>query len=636
MCGIAGFIDFKSNSSEKTLENMVASLHHRGPNDSGSKIFIEKNCRIGFGQTRLSIIDLTSAGHQPMFYKNYVIVFNGEIYNYKEIRKELEKFGHVFKTQTDTEVILHSFKEWGIDCVNKLIGMFAFVIYDSESKKIIAVRDRAGVKPLYYYYKNGLFLFGSELKALMIHENYEKEIDANVLPNYFNYGYIAAPYTIFKHTRKLLPGYLMILDIENENINTKSYWNLKNYYTKPKLSINYQDAKQELKTLMHSAFNYRMVADVPIGVFLSGGYDSTAVTAMLQSNTKVPLRTYTIGFEKGKNEAPFAKQIAAYIGTEHTEYICTTREAQEIIPTLPFYYDEPFGDSSAIPTILVSRLAKKEVTVALSADGGDELFCGYESYFKLAKYIKIVNNLPSILAIPASKTIKLLEKVNFFSKNRDFYQMQTALLSVGLNKNERAAYLFQAMAQKPENYIENFFSNKIIEYKSGYEIDTKNFSSGIDVAMAIDFSSYLPNDILTKVDRATMSVSLEGREPFLDHRIIEFAAQLPLEYKCYENVGKRILKDIVHDFLPKEMMDRPKSGFSLPIYEWLRGDLSYLVDEYLSKEALSLSGLFNVDFLLNQVKKFKDSKLFYSPLIWYLLMFQMWWKHWMLENKKAT
>lgn len=630
MCGIAGFIDFKSTITREVLFQMVNSMQHRGPDDSGIEFFEEKNALIGFGQARLSIIDLSTAGHQPMHFKQLSIVFNGEIYNFKEIRTELIVKGRTFSTQTDTEVILQSYDEWGINCIERFIGMFVFVIYDRNSNKIIIFRDRVGVKPFYYFHKDNLFLFGSELKALMANSQFEKVIDESVLPNYFHYGYIAAPFTIFKHTHKLMSGHFMELDLKSQNISIIKYWDLQDYYLKPKLTLDYQEIKEEVKTLMHSSFDYRMVADVPVGVFLSGGYDSTVVTSILQSKSNRPLKTFTIGFEEGNNEAPYANQIAHYLGTDHTEYICKTREAQDIITTLPFFFDEPFGDSSAIPSILVSKLAKQQVAVVLSADGGDEIFGGYQSYFKLNSYLKRIEKIPQPLNGRWTKKVaSILINNSLINSSKCSHQMGGALDVLSQEKNSKSANLFRYMAEKPKGYINKLFKNDINSYISSFSIDTCGFQHPLEVAMCIDFNSYLSSDILTKVDRATMSVSLEGREPLLDHRLAAYAAQIPIEYKTDGVSGKKILKDIVHDYLPQKMMDRAKAGFSLPIYSWLRGDLSYLVDEYLSEEALSISGIFNVKFLLIEIEKFKQQKLHYSPLIWYLLMFQLWYKKWM-------
>ena len=629
MCGITGFIDFNKKSKIDDLSNMVRTLHHRGPDDMGSEIIETKQAIIGLAQARLSIIDLSAAGHQPMKFKHLCIVFNGEIYNYKEIKSELQLLGHEFSTKTDTEVILHSFYEWGIDCVQRFIGMFSIVIYDEIHASINVFRDRAGVKPFYYAFHNNTFIFGSELKALMAYPNFKKVIDVAALPNYFQYGYIAAPYSIFKDTFKLKPGHYLNLNLENSKITTKQYWSMNKYYSLPKLDLTYSEAKVELLNKLKTAFEYRMVGDVQVGVFLSGGYDSTAVASILQENRSTRLKTFTIGFEEGNNEAPYAKQTAELLGTDHTEYICTQKEAQDIISDLPFYYDEPFGDSSAIPTILVSRIAQKEVTVALSADGGDELFGGYNSYFKLHSLLKATNSVPEIFGCLNHPVGFLGKNIKTIGQSKYFHQLQTLLKTLNLNTSiEKAQFLHQKMTEKPQLLIESLFKSSIDSYPTSYLLETSSLESNLELAMLVDFNSYLPNDILTKVDRATMSTSLEGREPFLDHQIAEFAAQLPLNFKTNGQTGKIILKDIVHGYVSKEIMDRPKAGFSLPIYSWLRGDLSYLIDDYLSKEAIAWSGIFNETEVWDRVEEFKRGKFHYSPTIWYLLMFQMWWKRW--------
>lgn len=628
MCGVTGYIDFNKNTKSDILSEMVKTMFHRGPDDYGAENYESNFASIGLGQARLSIIDLSPGGHQPMHFKHLSIVFNGEIYNYKEIKLELVNRGHSFVSTSDTEVILHAFFEWGSQSVHKFIGMFAFCIYDKLKEEITIIRDRAGVKPLYYYYKDGLFLFGSELKPILKHPSFEKVIESKVLPLYFQYGYIPSPYSIFKNCNKLKPGSILILNLNDQSVNTNEYWNVSSFYTKPKYKIDYPEAKEEMHKLLKSAFNYRMVADVPVGVFLSGGYDSTAVAAILQSQQTEKLKTFTIGFDRGTNEAPFAKETAQYIGTDHTEFICTTKEAQQIIPELPYYYDEPFADSSAIPTTLVSRVAKEQVSVALSADAGDEIFCGYDSYAVLNKYLKYLNMVPTGTKPMIKKSGTILS--NFLPLNvPDKYKVHTFFNALNKNRLIQSRDLFQLIYEKPIQYINNFFNNRIESFTSPFVIDTSGFHNEAEVAMAIDYNVYLQNDILTKVDRATMSVSLEGREPFLDHRLIEFAAQLPIEFKYDGKIQKKILKDIVHQYIPKEMMDRPKSGFSLPINDWLRNDLSYLIDEYLSKDALKWSGLLNEEFISLEIIKFKKNKLHYSPIIWYLLVFQMWYKKWM-------
>lgn len=629
MCGITGFVDFRRHSSKEILKEMVATLAHRGPNDYGANIYNNSYAQVGFGHTRLSIIDLSKAGRQPMYYQNLTIVFNGEIYNYKEIKNKLIQSGHSFQTLTDTEVILHAHAEWGKSAVNYFIGMFSYIIYNDFTQEVTAFRDRAGVKPFYYYYKNGLFLFSSELKAFHNHPKFEKIVDQKALNSYFNYGFIPAPQSIFENTLKLEAGQSLSLNFHTKGIAIETYWNVGGYYRKPKQEISYKEAKEEVHSLLKSACNYRMIGDVPIGVFLSGGYDSTAVTSILQNDRTKSLKTFTIGFEEGNNEAPYAQEIAKYLGTDHYEYICTIKEAQEIIPDLPFYYDEPFADSSAIPTILVSRFAKQHVKVSLSADGGDEIFAGYHNYISLVQKLNCLNRIPNRVKTLAKYVLSLMEKVIPISNPALKHKLHSASKSINRNNYQQASDLFRLMNSLPISYQKNLFQTPIGAYNNTYSINSEGFNNEIELALAVDYQMYLQNDILTKVDRATMSTSLEGREPLLDHRLIEYVATLPFHYKYDGRSTKRLLKDIVHDYVPQKIMDRPKTGFSLPIYHWLNKDLRWLVCEYLNEEAIAASKLLNVEFVLKQTKLFQQGKLHYKPLIWKLLMFQMWYQRWM-------
>lgn len=635
MCGITGFVDFNSAieySQKQVIEEMIHTLNHRGPDDKGSDVFEIHNSSIALAQARLSIIDLSSAGHQPMHYKRWSIVFNGEIYNYKELKEELLDLNHQFNSDSDTEVILHAYEEWGVTAIKKFIGMFAIILFDQVENKIILIRDRTGIKPLYYYENENIFLFASELKAFHKHPKFKKEIDPASLVQYFeniHHGYIAAPKTIFKNTLKLLPGCILTIDLASRKTNIEKYWNIIDFFKLPKATLSYAESKLQLKELLTSACQYRMISDVPIGVFLSGGYDSTLVTSILQTNRQEKLKTFTIAFEEGNNEGPYAKQTAAYLGTDHTEYYCTTKEAQEIISTLPFFYDEPFADSSAIPTILVSKLAQKEVTVVLSADGGDEIFAGYTSYSKLYSYLKYLGYIPRFLKPTVSSLGLMLLKIIPVFKNNSRQKFEAFVNSMNKNKWKETRNLFTAINTFPSHYTSKIFKSNLKVKTVEASDEILSIKNNLEIPLIIDYESYLQNDILTKVDRATMSVSIEGREPLLDHRIAEFAAQLPFSYKWQNGVGKRILKDIVHDYVPKEMMDRPKTGFSLPIYDWLRGDLSYLIDEHLSLTALKKSGLFNETWVAQQVELFKENKLHYQPFIWKLLMFQMWYEKWM-------
>lgn len=628
MCGIAGFIDFSQQLDQADLEKMVRTLDHRGPDDRGFEVYRESGFSVGLGQARLAIIDLSAGGHQPMHFNHLSIVFNGEMYNYAEVKAELIALGHQFVSGSDTEVILHAYDQWGIGGLSRFIGMFAFVIFDRKAGKVFLVRDRVGVKPMYYSFVGGRLLFGSELKALMANRYFSREIDHAVLVNYFNHGYVPTPKTIFKESSKLEAGHYLELNLANQQISSTCYWNVTDHFHKPKATLGYEEAKEEMEKLLISACNYRMVADVPVGVFLSGGYDSTCVTALLARHHASTISTFTIGFEIGNNEAPHAKAIASVLGTNHYELYCSAADAQAIISELPYFYDEPFADSSAIPTILVSRMARKHVTVALSADGGDELLGGYQSYKHLEKYVQKLERIPSFARGAAGLAGKALSVAVPASKPQLRHQLNTAAAAILENRKGLAETVLQKMNQMPADYL-----RKLILWKEGFDKDPYTFNElpelhAVEMAMAMDYKVYLEGDILTKVDRATMSVSLEGREPLLDHRIAEFAASLPVEYK-YGITPKRILKDIVHQYVGKEIMDRPKTGFTIPVYDWLKTDLKHLVDAYLNPEAVARAGVLDPVFVDQIVKQFFADKLHYKPLLWKILMFQMWYERWM-------
>jgi len=626
MCGICGFIDFKSKSNKEILDNMISSLKHRGPDDQGNEIFITEHAMVGLGHTRLSIIDISPSGHQPMSYGHLSIVLNGEIYNYKSIKEDLVIKGHKFISSSDTEVVLHAFAEWGISCVAKFIGMFAFIILNKKTLEVTFVRDRAGVKPLFYYWNNELFIFGSELKALCEHPRFNREIDMAGVGFYFKMGYIPAPFSIYKDTFKLNPGHYGILELKTRKFKIEKYWDVNYFYQQKQLSLGYDEAKFQLEELLKSACNYRMVSDVPVGVFLSGGYDSTAVTSILQKDSTQKIKTFTIGFEEGNNEAPFAKEISKFLGTDHTELICTTREAQATIPLLPYFYDEPFSDSSAIPTILVSKMARSSVTVALSADSGDELFAGYNSYISFNKNIKIIELLK---LFDANIIAHIIASVSRFLTMDSHLKCQLNFISSILlaEKSIQASLVREGMLSLYADVFQRIMVN--IPYPPEiFSVDSTEFKNPLSVALAIDYKCYMQNDILAKVDRASMSVSLEGREPLVDHRLLEFAARLPIEYKYDGHMTKKIFKDIVHKYVPKEMMNRPKAGFTLPIYDWLRNELSYLIDDFLCKKALDKTGIFNINNVDHYLNQFKKNKLYDESIIWKILQFQMWYAKW--------
>ena len=636
MCGIAGFIDFTNVSSYDILKKFTDVLKHRGPDGGGYEFFQYPNCQVGLGHRRLSIIDLSTAANQPMWYKDLCIIFNGEMYNYAEVKILLEKEGHAFVTHSDTEVILHAWEQWGVSMIDRFIGMFSFVIYDRANRKITCFRDRAGVKPFYYYWKDGLFLFASELKSFHQHPSFKKEISQEGLHQFFQYGYIMAPLSIFKYSHKLLQGHFLEFSIDEKIPKISKYWELYDAYNKPKLDITETEAKKHTEELLISACKYRMVADVPVGVFLSGGYDSTAVTALLQANQNEKLKTYTIGFhEEDHNEAVFAKKVASYLNTDHTEHYCTTKEAQEIIPDIPFYCDEPFGDSSIIPTTLVSKLARREVTVALSADAGDEIFAGYPKYVLALEYLKKINLLPPVLRKTAGKLLNhvpdgLLVKLSGY----DAIPLKKRRLSNMLQQKKMSAtevmdYLLSQVYTNSQ--LGTLLSERIDKPASFFDsINMLNGASGeLDKMLAVDYKTYMPDDILVKVDRAGMSTSLEGREPLLDHRLIEFVAQLPEHLKINRGNKKYLLKQIVHDYVPKEIMERPKMGFGVPVFSWLRSDLRYYAEEYMNDAAFEKHGLFKKEGVRHVMTNFFNGNRNYNSLFWYLLVFQMWYKYWM-------
>ena len=627
MCGFSGFIDFKKSSNQKNLIDMIQTLHHRGPDNNTAIIFDEPSAQIGLAHARLSIIDLSEKANQPMNYNNFNIVFNGEIYNFKEIVSELTTLGHHFNLHSDTEMILHAYEQWGEKCVEKFIGMFSIVLYDKNLQKIIFIRDRAGVKPLYYYFKDNLFLFGSELKAVISHPKFEKSINSQAVSEYFKYAYIPVPLTIYDDIFKLPSASIGTLNLVSKAFEIQNYWDINSVYSKLKLkNITFEDAKAEVHNLLESAVNYRKIADVPLGVFLSGGFDSSLVTAILQKNNSSPIKTFTIGFESGNNEAPFAKTISNYLKTEHHEFYCTQSEGESLIKKIPFHYDEPFADSSAIPTMFVSEMASKQVKVVLSADGGDEVFCGYNTYSQLENY----NNILYKTRFVNGKLLSLITQlIAFFLPTTSFKKRKFNSLALIFKtpKQFRQSILFEEFQTLSNSILDKLLLKKTA-FNSVFKTDVSNFQDATSMAMAIDYKNYLQNDILTKVDRATMAFSIEGREPLLDHRLIEFAAQLPTEFKFKNGVKKYILKEILYDYIPKELMDRPKLGFSVPIYDWLKGDLRYLLDEYLNRDSILKSNIFNVDFTLKIVEDFKNNKLPDETLIWKLLMFQMWHKQW--------
>ena len=611
---------------------MACAVSHRGPDGQGVYFTSVPSAQVGLGHRRLSIIDLSHAADQPMHFDGLHIVFNGEIYNYNEIREELMAMGHSFLTHSDTEVILHGWREWGPECIHKWHGMFAIALFDERSGEVFCIRDRAGVKPFYYHQAGDLFLFGSELKSLIKHPGFKKAVDRNAVASFLQYGYVPHPHCIYKNTFKIPPGHYLKISLDKKEVSPVRYWNVYDAYNQPKLNIGMEEAIGQTEVILQKAFQYRMVADVPVGVFLSGGYDSSCVTALLQKDSTEKIKTFTIGTTDDKlNEAPYARQIASHLGTDHTEYYCTSKEALDIIPELPHYYDEPFADSSAIPTILVSRLARKKVTVALSADAGDEIFAGYNRYDYISRYGNKISSIPKPvrkMAVAAMERISS-ESIPYFRDQQNFHSRYDKLknLLADPSPSELLRNLSQVFTAKE---LQKLFRQPVQELETAHS-STELSDASVDplsYMMAVDYQTYMVDDILQKVDRATMSVSLEGREPFLDQDIIEWAARLPSSYKYHQGQKKYILKQIVHKYIPREIMERPKMGFGIPMEHWLNHELKSLVLEYLDPKSLAAHGLFQEKEVQSIVTEFFNGRREKHLKVWYLLMFQMWYKQW--------
>ena len=614
MCGICGYITGKEYN-EQILKDMNDMMYHRGPNDAGIyQTKLISGQYLGFAHRRLSIMDLSALGHQPMFNEDesICIIYNGEIYNFLEIQKELEKQGYVFKSHCDTEVLLKAYEFYGISFLNKLNGMLALAIYDSRENTVILARDRIGKKPLYYYQDNrGNLIFGSELKPIMKHPDFHKELRTDIISRYLCYKYINAPDSIFLNTYKMLPGEYLIW--HNGKIEKALYWNIiETYQECCKDTIHhYDEAKENLRDLLVDSVQKRLIADVETGTFLSGGIDSTLVTAIAQQHVKRPIKTFTIGFETQKeNEAVYAKEVAQYLDTEHTELYLTEKELLEEIRELPRYYDEPFADSSQIPSMLVSKLAKQDATVILSGDGGDELFCGYTMYdwTYFAQRLDKIAGMANCILQPMHITEKLPEKMRALLENRD---------------PNTKVQLFTDIRQ---NHTVDMIKGESLtaKYRREKQIDVKDWQVKRQL---LDMMTDLPGDMLTKVDRASMKYSLEVRCPILDYRIIELSFRIPQKFKYCHFDKKHILKDITFDMVPKSLLDRPKQGFGVPLAEWMRTKLHTQLLRYADKEILKKQEIFNIDKIYEFIYNLeKSDKSLYNSVLWSFYVFQMWYQ----------
>ena len=649
MCGLTGFLwnqKARYNIGSQ-LKSMTDSIAHRGPDGEG--FWFDEGVRVAIGHRRLSVLDLSSAGHQPMHSTSgqYIVAFNGEIYNHLDLREELDNelnrlidwSGH-----SDTETLLLCFETWGVDTtLQKVNGMFAIALYDTKHNSLYLIRDRMGEKPLYYGWSGDSFLFGSELKSLKAFDDFSGEIDCNALALYLKYDYVPSPYSIYKGIKKIpIGGYIKVDMVDNvwsrDGVSDINYYWSMNDIAKSGKGINKfngsdEDAIQELDDLLSSAIKRQMLSDVPLGAFLSGGIDSSVVAALMQKQSKKKIKTFTIGFnEKHYNEAEYAKEVALHLGTEHTELYISPEQAIDVISRLPEVYDEPFADSSQIPTILVSKLAKRHVTVSLSGDGGDELFGGYNRYFMADRAWNKIEKIPFAVRKIISKGIILLSpKVWSFLINNAF-----KLLPKRFSMAHPGDKIYKLSKMLLSDNIYNVYDGLVSHWDNSFEVvidckkKARNTGENINLAhseegmMLLDSITYLPDDILHKVDRAAMSVSLETRAPFLDKNVVKFSWRLPFNMKIRDSQGKWILRKVLDRYVPKELIDRPKMGFGVPIDSWLRGPLREWAEELLSEERLKNDGYFHVKPIREKWNEHLSGHRNWQYHLWSVLMFQVW------------
>jgi len=621
------------------ISAMSDSMIRGGPDGSGC--FVDSAERLALGHRRLSIIDLSESGGQPMKHNGLVMVYNVEVYNFKAIKEELIGLGYKFVSSCDSEVVLKAFDRWGLACVDRFRGMFAIAIWDSSSRSIFLIRDRMGVKPLYWYYKDGLFMFSSELKAFHRHPGFDREIDRQGLFLYLKYGYIPAPFSVFKHVRKLEPGHILVFD--GRSVSIRCYWDAADLYfdkARSKRSIRpEEELEEELEELLVDSFKLRTIADVDFGVFLSGGVDSSLVCALL-AREGFHLKTFTVGFDfQSFDESRHARSVADYLGTDHHEDFCTSKEAMGLIGDLPDIYDEPLGDPSCIPTYLVSKMASKRVKVVLSADGGDELFGGYSRYIYGLKLKKILLGAPLVRTL-SNWAFEVLGVEGFSKFTRAASRILPFLRSFPSRAEKLASVLKASGFAELYGLIVSCFTEDEMgrmltgDFALAGPGEPKAFEPDgavdlVDFMTLFDIKNYLPDDILCKVDRASMFASIESREPLLDHKLVEWAIKLPSGFKIRDGVTKYLLKRVLFKHLPRELVDRPKMGFGAPVGEWMRGDLRDMVVERLSDGFLVSSGVFRREGLARALKLFFEESAFNPHKLWLLFCLELWGERWL-------
>lgn len=595
MCGI--YLTNIPFDREEVI-NKLEKIQYRGPDHTG----VSKVDNITLGHLRLSILDLDPRSNQPMQFEQYHITFNGEIYNYLDVKKELEKLGYHFKTTSDTEVLLIGFKHWGKALLPKLNGMFAFCIYNSETKKVFCARDRMGVKPFYYYWNRGEFEICSQLRPMAK----GKELFEEAIPMYLETRYIPSPYSIYKNVYKLPPGKFMVIDTINNNLKIEEYWNLEKVSIS---SLSYQEAKSNLHDLIRDAVKIRLQSDVPIGTFLSGGIDSSLVSAIAAEQSERKIKTFTIGFENPEyNESDIAEQFARIIGSEHTTTMCTSKDILELIPKVFEVYDEPFADESALPSLLLNQITKKHVTVALSGDGGDESFLGYNHFNRLKTFNPIFNIPLSVRKLVVkSQLLKVLGKDSLASRN--------SLTTIDVNEFISNTFLGADPITSGAN--RDWLSEHYSDFKD-WSTDVLQKSADLNIKL------WLENDSNVKVDRASMASSVEVRSPFLDYRIVEFARKLPVDYRFQNGIGKRILRDILEEYIPRNIFTQPKKGFGIPLGDWIRKELKADFVDSLDDNFLKTVPYLDVQKFKKRFEAHLAGKENYQESIWKLYVLRKW------------
>lgn len=645
MCGIAGLVSPQASLSEHELRSrvmaMTDAIAHRGPDDHG--FWIDPPAGVALGHRRLSIVDLSPAGHQPMLSRNgrYVIVYNGEVYTHRELREELLARGASFRGSSDTEVMLEAFSEWSIESsLARFNGMFGFAVWDRTEQALTLVRDRLGIKPLYWALFNDVFVFGSELKALRACAGWDPGIRADAVAAYMRHGYIPGPHSIYENVQKLEPGTILTW---RPRLGTppkiERYWDLSEVAqrgSEARRGSGSQQLVEELDTLLRDAVSRRMIADVPLGAFISGGIDSSTVAALMQAQSIRPVKTYCIGFEQAEfNEAPYASAVARHLGTEHTELYVTPKDALDTIPEIPRWYDEPFADASQVPTLLVSQLTRRHVTVALSGDGGDELFGGYDRYFWTMALQRWFDRVP---AVARNSTRVALEKLvpqlraHWFNAlprflrgrlTRSRLQKMAEVLSA-----PDSDILYRQILSIWANPLELVRTDKEARGRLWDATLTQGLDTLLERMQFTDAINYLPDDILTKVDRASMAVALEARVPLIDYRVVEFAWRLPESMKVREGKGKWILRQVLAKYVPDELIDRPKKGFGVPLGTWLRGPLREWAESLLSEQELTRNGLLDVPLVRRMWAEHVSGERNCETPLWLILMLQAWMREW--------